>query len=389
MSTHNIVIPEQFYVNYAKRGQKVPLGFATYFENNSLFRKRKGTIDGWADKATAGVEADNVPRPGFKLSEDVTHGGGWNDTSTYWRVSDPSGFELEITSGNVTKLFRYCDISKGVINQPCIWGWDKANGSKPVLIPIESDLYKAAVKTTAVHNAESLALKDMKIGYTVQLKNGDKGVFLGKVFYTYYNDKSGNREGFYSIKQDFTYLIADENGLIMVKAPKIIKVTGKDELSHVAALAKIKVGRKKAYIRMASAYGYRSHCVLDISYEPGINGITTVREDIDIEKQVKLYIKDAVSRGGQREAVGGEYAKTKDGRWYRIERTHSYHSISKGDTAVRFQVDEIAEPDLEKGICFIGEQHSGWNSPTLYSSDIVEMFKIYIDVRGDRISPYL
>ena len=389
MSTHNIVIPEQFYVNYAKRGQKVPLGFATYLENNSLFRKRKGTIDGWADKETAGVESENIPRSGFKLSEDVTHGGGWNDTSTYWRVSDPSGFELEITSGNVTKLFRYCDISKGVIDQPCIWGWDKANGSKPVLIPIESDLYKAAVKTTAVHNAESLALKDMKIGYTVELKNGDKGVFLGKVFYTYYTDMSGNREGFYTIKQDFTYLIAQEAGLMMVKTPKIIKVIDKAELTQVAALAKIKANKaKRNYIHMAHAYGYRSHCVLDISYEPGINNISTVREDIDIAERVKLYVKDAVSRN-KREAVGGEIIKTKDGRWWRIDRADSHYSTVATSTSINFRVDEIEEPDFEKGICMVGERHSGWNSPTVHSGNVVEMFKIYIDVRGDRISPYL
>lgn len=234
-----IVIPEKFYVNYSMRDDnsyydeeagkhvklaKSKLGFATYQEDNAAFRKRQTTIENWADKKFKGKGETfpNEAREGFKLSEMVTHGGGWNDTSTYWRIVDPTGFELEITSGNVAKLFQYCSIDRGSIAGQCVWGWDKANGSKPVLIPCNSDLYTQAKKTSDIHHAEALSIKTLQLGDKVELKNGTKGTFFGKVTVGYFTKEI--QTGFCKMKHEETYVFKTQEGLYFMNTPKVIKV---------------------------------------------------------------------------------------------------------------------------------------------------------------------
>lgn len=222
----NIVIPTQFYVNYSSR-QGARLGFATYFEDNAAFRKRKVTIDNWADKSDEPDTFDNTPRSGFTLSKRVTHGGGWNDLSVYWRIVDPSGFELEISSGNVAKLFQYCLIDKGAIAGECVWGWDKGNGSKVVLIPINSEIYVAAKETSDLHHAKPMSLKDLSLGDEAVLKNGTKGKYLGKINYLYHVfDQSEHGGGKSEVQIDSTYAFSlnDNTALYFMNTPKVASV---------------------------------------------------------------------------------------------------------------------------------------------------------------------
>lgn len=223
MSSENIVITSQMYVGYSQRAVNERLGFATYYEDNAACRKRQATVDKWS--SIPAELLDNSPRAGFKLAKSVTHGGGWNDTSTYWRVIDPLGFELEISPGNLGKLFRYCNINQGTLDQECVWGWDKANQSKPVLLPVNSEHYINSVKTTERHNAKSLSLKDLQLGDHVELKNGTKGIFFGLVTYGYYVETDEHERG--KIEFDSSYVIKTDQykqggELYFVKTPKVI-----------------------------------------------------------------------------------------------------------------------------------------------------------------------
>lgn len=228
-----IVVSPQIYVGHQTRSQDVEpgntLGFATYYEDNAACRKRQGTIHGWADKERSGDILDNTPLTGFKLSKKVTHGGGWNDLNTLWRIVDPRNFELEITSGNLGKLFQYCDIHRGVIQGECVWGFDKGNQSKPVLLPINSEIYVESQVSTERHYAKSLNIKDLKLGDWVDLQNGTKGTFMGKINYAYkntdvkhYHDKKFENV-YCQVKFASAYIILEDHGsLYFVMTPKVI-----------------------------------------------------------------------------------------------------------------------------------------------------------------------
>jgi hypothetical protein len=203
MSTERIVIAKQIYVGFSDREEsnrvwendqyvyhreQYVLGFATYNEDNAAFRKRQSTIHGWCrglnnqPVSRAPEVFENTPQTGLRISRNVTHGGGWNDLTVFWRIVDPRGFELEITSGNLARLFQYCDIESGLIKGDCVYGFDKGNGSKVVLLPVKSEIYQDSIKSTEIHEAKSLKIKDIALGDVITLKNGTKGVYLGKQY---------------------------------------------------------------------------------------------------------------------------------------------------------------------------------------------------------------
>lgn len=252
MSDEKIVIAEQFYIGYSNRDEQyydyklheyvkigtTKLGFATYYENNAACRKRQATIDSWTckDNKDKAEIIDNKPHAGFKLSKKVTHGGGWNDLNVFWRIMDPRGFELEISSGNLAKLFQYCTIDHGNIQEECVWGWDKGNGSKVVLLPVNSEIYLESVKSTEVHNAKPLTIKDIQLGDEVELKSGIKGIYYGKPNGVYYSNQDD--EASLTLNEVSQYILVCENDhphiakdkplmkkIFMFATPNIIKRT--------------------------------------------------------------------------------------------------------------------------------------------------------------------
>lgn len=236
----NIIIPQQIYLGF-REDTDAKLGFGTYYENNAACRKRQSTVDNWVVAGTRSVYdpntrsygereviaatiEGNLPQSGFKLSKKVTHGGGWNDLSVYWRIVDPRGFEFEISSGNLAKLFQYCDISKGNISGDCVWGWDKANGSKVVLLPVNSEIYLESQKSTDLHYAEVLTPKNIQRGNFVSLKNGQSGIFLGEMFIVK-NDEDGKCEA----QKTFVILNQTNSNFYCVKTPKIVSSVPADK----------------------------------------------------------------------------------------------------------------------------------------------------------------
>lgn len=257
MSNEKIVIAEQFYIGYSNRDEQyydyklgeyvkigtTKLGFATYYENNAACRKRQSTIDSWTCKANKDKSEiiDNKPHGGFKLSKKVTHGGGWNDLNVFWRIMDPRGFELEISSGNLAKLFQYCTIDHGNIQEECVWGWDKGNGSKVVLLPVNSEIYLESVKSTEVHNAKPLTVKDIQLGDEVELKSGVRGIYYGKPNGVYYS--SQDDEASLTLNEVSQYVLLCENDhphtakerplmkkIFLFATPNIIKRTAAEVL---------------------------------------------------------------------------------------------------------------------------------------------------------------
>jgi hypothetical protein len=188
----NIKIFSELYVGLKDQGINSPkLGFATPLEKGAAFIKRKSTVDNWAKTNAYNPETkkyeqtvahanvvSNELRPGFKVTDDVRRI-YWGGGNIVWRVFDPAGFELEISSANLMAIIQVCGIQPGgIINGNCCWGRDGANN---ILLHESSDVYQNSFK-----NAEDLKLskgvsqKDVVVGAKYILQNGGTAIYLGK-----------------------------------------------------------------------------------------------------------------------------------------------------------------------------------------------------------------
>lgn len=133
----------------------VPLGFLQVYEPNKRgWEKKQDTQDRWAyleycfgeviyrdgkvwvNKRKGGYGApityeeviipdhlqprvlDNVPLSGFKILNSVSR---CSTSNKLWRVLDPRGFELELSTACMEEIMLNTTIEKGLIHGECIW----------------------------------------------------------------------------------------------------------------------------------------------------------------------------------------------------------------------------------------------------------------------------
>jgi hypothetical protein len=187
----SIKFPTHHYVGFQSRPShdSVPLGFMTPEGTDAAAKKRKATVDNWAasggyygrNEATDKLPAqvfENKPLTGFKLGRNVSHGYGWGQGNVKWRIEDPRGFELEITSPNLAQLMGFCTLEQGEIQEQCIWA---RLGAENILVPVNSDVYANTVRNTE-RMSKKASLKDIGIGDTAILHNGDEGIYYGAFY---------------------------------------------------------------------------------------------------------------------------------------------------------------------------------------------------------------
>jgi hypothetical protein len=148
-------IYDQLFVGIKYRSNEPPLGFAVPYDDTEASRKREATVTSWLDDWQArealkqgGKPSEtriipNQPLDGFVLTDDIrrTYWGGGN---VVWRVADPRGFELEISSANLMSLIRTVTIGAGGdISGQCVWARD---GARNILLPTSTDEYRQGVK---------------------------------------------------------------------------------------------------------------------------------------------------------------------------------------------------------------------------------------------------
>lgn len=176
MTSLNIKFPEKHYVGFSARThESLPVGFMTPWGTDKAFDKRKTTVDNWASKTLPAQTYDNVPLSGFRLVRNVRHSYGWGSGNVKWRVEDPRGFELEISSPNFQQILSRCVLEEGEILSPCIWA---RLGNENVLVPVNSDIYQQTLINTQ-RMAKSVSLRDVSIGDEVVMKNGQKMIYMG------------------------------------------------------------------------------------------------------------------------------------------------------------------------------------------------------------------
>lgn len=184
---------DEFYVGFkAHKPDELPLAFLTPFDGTAAFRKRKETVDSWANGYGRWVDGKyqydthpdaknikNEPLAGFSIAKSVKRTGSWNGGNVVWRIEDPRGFEWEIPSPNLAQIITQTGISAGgVINGRCIIG---RLGSANILIPEGTDLWDQMNVDMAIRDkkANAKTITGYVRGQGITLKNGTTGWCLG------------------------------------------------------------------------------------------------------------------------------------------------------------------------------------------------------------------
>lgn len=228
-----VKIPSKHYVGMVLRnGKSIPLGFMTPWGEDSAAKKRIATVDNWArrsQKLLPSLTIDNTPMSGFKLTSDIRT--GYRGITDKWRIEDPRGFELEISSSNLAQLMSVGLIDRGEITDMCVWARD---GQNNILLSVETEDYKNAMENTKVAEM-SASWRDVKIGNTVLLKNNITGIWLGKMFSVNHNsyDRSGSLS--FSKKPNHVIYVNDDvtnkKELIIIGSPKLAKIVDNKTMS--------------------------------------------------------------------------------------------------------------------------------------------------------------
>lgn len=228
-------IPDKMYVTiqYRKDAAEGLLGFASPYTSDAAFQKRKDTQDRWAygygtdfiigedDGVVSGPSATNPdvfaffatncnprivknePIAGFEISKTVRRYGWSGSGNVVWRIADPRGYELEISSENFARIIDCTTLVNGVIQDKCVWGRE---GGKNVLLPVSSEPYKEANKHTTLIN-NKISLKDITVGDHVTLidksqKSGSRdGIYLGRMFVVCSEDVPVNKDSYQCAEQ--------------------------------------------------------------------------------------------------------------------------------------------------------------------------------------------
>lgn len=180
----------------------------------------------------------NEPISGFQFTESVrrTYWGGGN---VVWRVSDPRGFQLEISSANLARIMDCSTIQNGVILDDCVWG---RAGAQNVLLPVSSDVYQQAKVVTRATTTDKISLKDVNLGDVVSVVQlmplYEKLEYLGKFSFilaqSINNHEQYNHKYGINLVSDVVerYIFRDiaTNKYLFVTSPKIATIHTKIEV---------------------------------------------------------------------------------------------------------------------------------------------------------------
>ncbi len=182
MTKRDLYTPSKIVAGFKNRDDTFTgkLAYVTYDKGGK--RRNENSWKQWIDTAIPVEEFDNVPTGGFIFNKGVKHISYQNFGSEKFRIYDIRGVEFEINAANMVLLLQYCEISKGEIQQECVYAW--VNGVLN-LVPTNSNLYaECMAETNAYHAKHSIKLKsaDLVIGSIYASKNNtsDKYVYMGK-----------------------------------------------------------------------------------------------------------------------------------------------------------------------------------------------------------------
>ena len=373
MAVQNVKIPAKHYVGMVKRQHDdLPLGFITPWGEDAAAQKRIATVDNWSKsgyytgKALPSMTIDNVPMNGFRMTSDIR-------SSSYggvdkWRIEDPRGFELEITSDNLAQLLSVGVIDRGEILDQCVWA---RSGQSNVLLSTSTEEYKEAVENTAV--AEMKAdWKDVKLGNTVLLQNNVRGVWLGRQHMLthrhYHHQEDYNKNQFVPSDKSFHLIWIDEpidgyqkynHSLLVVSSPKLASIVDHSTLTEAEAELKSNELLQDKLCKVETP-GY--HDVIAFSFgAPKLGTVATLSmEPVEIASEAVLT--DRVKRVGS--GSGGVYTVS-DNHVSRFTYQHNYHSNNTNLVLSHYDRNLFNQNHMA-GIYHLTQNRSYWSGYTTY-----------------------
>ncbi len=121
-------------------------------------------------------EFENIPYPGFTLLKTSRH---TYAGESYWKLFDPRGYEVSISSTNLEKILHTSGITEGLIQEKCVWA-RRDKGTTVFLMTVNDPEYLQTVEnTTLLEN--KVSLRDVSIGDKVLCQNGNIGIYYGSL----------------------------------------------------------------------------------------------------------------------------------------------------------------------------------------------------------------
>lgn len=152
----------------------VTVGFVTYKNPNGTLSK-PNAWEKWRDKSIDPRQFANSPTKGFSIRRAVGGHGGWSSRKAWCRITDPRGFDIEISFENLIFLLNHCGYSlkedKGTFDCEMVYAWD---GTKLVLCPVNSPDYTYSQE---LDSKKEIKVTDCQIGHWYTIKK-EKGTIL-------------------------------------------------------------------------------------------------------------------------------------------------------------------------------------------------------------------
>lgn len=171
-------IPEKLKVGFDKRSDTFDgqLSYVIFYDEKGVLRKEK-SWQGWRDKAIEPLDVPNTPISGLSLNKSIRrYGYHFGSGRNMIRVYDPRGFEYEITPDNLLGIMNHVDVLKGELQGEFVYSY---SGSDMILLPVDSEQYKAAKQHTENKNTK-ISAKNLIAGQVYPTKNGSRVLYLGK-----------------------------------------------------------------------------------------------------------------------------------------------------------------------------------------------------------------
>lgn len=146
-----LYIPKKLKIGFQEREDSFDgkLSFITYYDNNGKI-SNETRWNRWCDSGISNLEIDNIPFKNATLNKNISHAGYRYGTGrTAIRIYDSRGFEYEIDIDNFMGIAQEYSVVKGEISGEFVFAF--AN-NKVILLPVDSEQYKDAIKTTLNRN---------------------------------------------------------------------------------------------------------------------------------------------------------------------------------------------------------------------------------------------
>lgn len=138
-------------------------------EYESNIKSAKQWAVGWGKEAEVHT-FENFPTSGFKIAAIATR---YSTSNKFYRIIDPRGFQLEISTANLLEIVQNGEIAYGEIIGKYFW----VKSTRDYLCSVNHPEYKRWLNPPAKEKAKTLDIGDM-----VVLPNDGEAMYIGKKY---------------------------------------------------------------------------------------------------------------------------------------------------------------------------------------------------------------